>query len=156
MVINIDDVFNENLVFFEVDVSSKDEAFQKISEFALSQNRVSSKEAYYKGLWERENLSTTGFGNGFSIPHAKIKEVKLPSIIFCKFVYPIEWKALDDQPVSVSLALAIPEASDKNHLKILSTLARGLMNEEFKNKLGNSTTKSDVVSSINQLFTQIS
>ena len=150
---NVDEIISENLIFLDVDVTSKKEALLKIATIAYDNDRVESVESYYEGLLERESLDTTGFGGGFAIPHAKISAVKKTSIIITRFAHPVEWEALDGAPVNIALGLAVCDSDGPNgHLKILSTLARALMRKEFTDKLMNSTTKSELINSIKEVF----
>jgi len=137
---------SEEHIFLNIYVINKKDALKKIAEFAETAGVVTSKKAYYKGLLQREKEVTTGFGNGFSIPHAKLKEVVKPAIFIVKFTNGIDWKALDRQQVNVAIALAIPERdAEVEHLKLLSQISRRLMHDDFCDQLMRSTTKQEII-----------
>src|SRR5699024_11947634 len=90
-----------------------------------------SKKAYLKGLKKREEEITTGFKDGIAIPHCKHKTVYRPSLILMKFSNPIEWESMDDLPVTLAFALAILNEKNQDHLKLLSSISRALIDEIF-------------------------
>ena len=79
----------------------------------------------------REKETTTGFKNGIAIPHSNDASVKRPGLFVIKFDHQIEWNALDKKPVQVAIALSIPQEGSKEHLRLLSEIARKLMDEDF-------------------------
>ncbi|MGP6140443.1 MULTISPECIES: PTS sugar transporter subunit IIA [unclassified Jeotgalibaca] len=87
-------------------------------------------------LEERERLSTTGFGDGLAIPHGKVAGLDMPAVIFMRLEQPVEWEALDDNPVTECFFLMIPASDTTNvHLKLLSKLAYHLADEEYQKKI---------------------
>lgn len=136
---------SEDHIFLNIEARNKKNALKNIAEFAEQAGVVTSKKAYFTGLWQREKEATTGFGNGFAIPHAKIKEVVKPAVFVVKFTDGLDWKALDDQFVHVAIALAVPEQeAGTEHLKLLSQISRRLIHDDFRDRLMNSTTKREI------------
>lgn len=84
------------------------------------------------GFKQREAESSTGFGNGVAIPHAKIDGLTDPFVGVVTFTQPVAWQSLDDAPVTIAIALVMPaDDPDQLHLKVLSKLARKLMDDDF-------------------------
>ncbi|MFC7395538.1 PTS sugar transporter subunit IIA [Scopulibacillus cellulosilyticus] len=136
----------EQNIFFDISARSKKSALKQIAELAEQINVVTDRKAFYKGLMNREKEVTTGFGNGVAIPHCKIDEVIKPSVLVFKFADAIDWQSLDDQPVKLAISLAVPSAdAGTEHLKMLSTISRQLIHEDFRNGLLNSTTKEEII-----------
>ncbi|HLS09616.1 PTS sugar transporter subunit IIA [Lentibacillus sp.] len=127
----INKIFNMNNIVFDSSVKTKDEALNYIAAFAEQQGVVKSPKAYYKGLKKREKEVTTGFKDGVAIPHCKHKTVISPSLMLVKFSNPVEWESMDGKAVEVAFALAIPDGKNNEHLKLLSTLSRALIDEQF-------------------------
>lgn len=139
-------IINESIVFLNVDVNSakKQEALTSISRKISSVSGLSEVELN-TGFTGREDLSTTGFGAGFAIPHTKVKQGD-GLVAFFRFSQPIEWEAMDDQPVTTAIALVMPETDESNlHLKMISKLARLLMHDDFIETL-NSLTEEVAIS----------
>lgn len=79
----------------------------------------------------REAESTTGFGNGIAIPHAKSANVDHATILVARGSQPVEWHSLDDQPVSAWISLLVPDNQADTHLKLLAKLSRQLIHKDF-------------------------
>ena len=77
-------------------------------------------------LLERERLGTTGVGNGIAIPHGKLPGVKHITGVFARLDSPVDFEALDDQPVDLVFLLLAPEGAGADHLKALARIARVL------------------------------
>ncbi|MEN2665950.1 PTS sugar transporter subunit IIA [Listeria aquatica] len=69
------------------------------------------------------------------MPHGKSETVVRPGLILVKYKSAIEWQALDQKPVQVALALTIPVEGASEHLKILSLIARKLIDDGFRETL---------------------
>src|SRR5690606_37647559 len=85
-----------------------------------------------EAIWEREANYSTGFGHGFAIPHCKNAAIQANSLVLLKLRQPVAWNSSDDKPVSVVILLVIRDFDGATeHMKIISTLARQIMHEDF-------------------------
>ena len=81
-------------------------------------------------ILQREKLGSTGVGNGIAIPHGKLAGVdRIPGLL-ARLSKPVDFDALDDQPVDLVFMLLAPEGSGADHLKALSKVARLLRNPQ--------------------------
>jgi fructose-specific phosphotransferase system IIA component len=128
-------VLNESCVFFDIAAASQREAISYLVNKASELGRVTSVDKVVQAVLDRENESSTGFGNGIAIPHGKCASVNEPTLLFGKLQSGVEWNALDGAPVSILFMILVPEESHTEHLKILSKLARKLMHEDFIEKI---------------------
>jgi PTS system nitrogen regulatory IIA component len=90
------------------------------------------KEELLRRLLERENLTSTGIGKGVAIPHPRDpagRLVEAPHIAACFLRTPVDFRAVDDRPVTVLFVMLCPTV--KAHLHLLSRLSYGLRNAEF-------------------------
>ncbi len=124
--------FDLNNIFTDISITgAKSNALSKMAELFAKTNDLDPQKLT-QGFEEREQESTTGFGNGVAIPHAKINGLKQPIVGIVTFAKPIEWEALDEKPVEIAIALIMPSNDpNKEHLTVLSKLARKLMDDEF-------------------------
>ncbi|MCM3274405.1 PTS sugar transporter subunit IIA, partial [Paenibacillus elgii] len=105
-----------------------------------------SPEDVKKGLAEREALSTTGFQDGFAIPHTQTDAITKPALVIVRTETGIEWDAFDGKPCFFFLSLLIPKnEAGTTHLKALSALSRGLMDEAKRQKLLETRTNEDML-----------
>lgn len=91
-------------------------------------------------LVERERLGTTGVGQGIAIPHGRLGEIRKISGIFAKLETPIEYEAVDNQPVELVFMLLAPEGAGADHLKALARVSRLLRNQAACDKLRKAPT----------------
>lgn len=150
---DIADLINENLIELGHKSSSKEEVLREVAEIVYQSGRVQDRESYFYGLLEREKSATTGFGGAIAIPHAKIEEVIKPTIAVIKLDNPVDWDAMDNNPVRLIIALAVPVQEEGNlHLKLLAALSEQLMEEDFKEALLTANTKLDIYNTIKNIF----
>jgi nitrogen PTS system EIIA component len=90
----------------------------------LPVDRISSE------LLKREELGSTGTGGGIAIPHARIQGLNKPFGILVRLKQPIDFDAIDGQPVDLLFLLLLPVASDKEQLNALASVARILRNSK--------------------------
>jgi nitrogen PTS system EIIA component len=86
-------------------------------------------------LADREKLGSTGFGGGAAIPHARIPGLPAVGAIALRLAQPIDWKAMDEVPVSLALVLLSPPEAGADHLKALARISRRLRRPAFVAKL---------------------
>ena len=73
---------------------------------------------------ERERLGSTGFGNGVAIPHGKVEGLKSIYALVARLAEPIDYKAIDGQPVDMVFLLLSPPDAGAEHLKALAAVSR--------------------------------
>ena len=76
------------------------------------------------GLAEREQLGSTGFGQGVAIPHGKIEGLNRIYGLFARLGEPVEFKAIDGKPVDLVFLLLSPPDAGAEHLKALAAISR--------------------------------
>ena len=110
------DMIDERIVSFGLDVKDKEEAIQKICKMMYDAGKVTSYEKYLQGVKDRELEFETGMGNGIAIPHCKSDCVKEAA-----------------------------NSADNVHLKMLSSLAVGLMDDDFREALKDATDVDQII-----------
>ena len=81
-------------------------------------------EAIVETIAERERLGSTGFGNGVAIPHGKVEGLKRIYAMVVRLAEPIDYKAIDGQPVDLVFLLLSPPDAGAEHLKALASVSR--------------------------------
>jgi PTS system nitrogen regulatory IIA component len=112
----------------------KDLATRVASVLGLSAEAVSSE------IEKRDELGSTGIGSGVSIPHARFRDVKKPFGLLVRLKQPIEFDAVDGQPVDIVFLLMLPAASQLDQLNALAAVARKLRDPEVLRKLRTATS----------------
>ena len=111
--------------------SSKTNAIEKMVDLMEKRGNLTNKEVYKKGVFAREEESTTGIGEGIAIPHCKSDSVKEPGLAAMVLPEGVEYDALDGNPVNLIFLIAAPNTKDNVHLDVLSRLSTLLMDEKF-------------------------
>lgn len=99
-----------------------------LHELAAHAARLTGLEerAVFDTLLQRERLGSTGIGEGLAIPHGKLPALDRLVGLVAKLDRPIDFEALDGQPVDVLFLLLAPEGAGADHLKALARVARVL------------------------------
>lgn len=92
-------------------------------------------QAAIDALQEREALGPTGVGNGVALPHARLEDIDRVVGVLVLLETPINFDAIDRQPVDLAFALFAPEAAGVEHLKALALVSRTLRDEQLCAKL---------------------
>ena len=115
-------------------VKNKKQAIQEISAKA-AEITGQSERAILEILQQREKLGSTAVGNGVAIPHGKLPKLTQLFGLFARLEKPIDFEALDSQPVDLIFLLLAPENAGADHLKALARVARLLRDPEVARKL---------------------
>jgi len=91
-------------------------------------------------LLARENLGSTGLGQGFALPHARIPDLDQFFCLFAKLAKPVPFAAIDDNPVDLIFLLLIPVNCGSDHLKALAAISRHLRDKLLMDKLRKAKT----------------
>ena len=92
-------------------------------------------EAIVDTIAERERLGTTGFGSGVAIPHGKVAGLKGIYALVVRLAEPIDYKAIDAQPVDLVFLLLSPPDAGAEHLKALAAVSRAVRHGPTLEKL---------------------
>jgi len=115
-------------------VNSKKQALQELAARAAAMSGRSDREIF-EVLMQRERLGSTGIGSGIAIPHGKLAKLDRLFGVFARLERPVDFEALDGQPVDLMFLLLAPEAAGADHLKALARVARLLRDPEVARKL---------------------
>jgi nitrogen PTS system EIIA component len=97
-----------------------------------------NERAIFDILMQREKLGSTAVGNGIAIPHGKLPTLTRLFGLFARLERPVDFEALDSQPVDLVFLLLAPEGAGADHLKALARVARLLRDPDIARKLRDS------------------
>ena len=104
----------------------------------------------FRVLMEREQLGSTGIGDGIGIPHGKIKGIDSMAIGFGLSKRGVDFDSIDGKPTHIFFTLITPEQSTGLHLKLLARISKLLKREGLKDKLMNASSTEDILTIIKQ------
>ncbi len=138
------ELINEDLILLDVDVKNKEDILKNIASLLEKDHRLNNREIFLRDIYLREEELSTSMGLKMAIPHAKSEGVNTTSLVFLRLKNEIIWN--DDDKVKFIFGIAVPKDNEDNiHLKILSSLARKLINKEYIQSLGTASDKQKCV-----------
>ena len=118
----IKDFLSASNVAIDVRAGDKASLLQELAARAASALGLSAK-AVANEIEKRDELGSTGIGAGVSIPHARFREIEKPFGLLVRLKQPIEFDAIDGQPVDIVFLLVLPAASQLDQLNCLAAVA---------------------------------
>lgn len=115
--------------------SSKKRALEQLAELIAQGSEAIDAEKLFTQLINRERLGSTGIGGGIAIPHCRFPTQGKTIGALMTLDQPIDFDAVDSQPVDILFAMLVPENAENEHLQTLAHLAELLQNSEFVNAL---------------------
>jgi len=128
------DILAERAVLFCTDVKTKRQLFEDLAERAAELTGHDAAEIL-QSITSREELGSTGLGDGIAIPHGKIAGLKGVTALLARLGQPIDFDSVDDQMVDIVVMLLAPTGAGADHLKALSRVARLLRTEAVVEEL---------------------
>jgi len=131
---DIVDLITPAAVVARLRVSSKKQLLQELAKRAAELSGCGERQIF-DVLLERERLCSTGVGNGIAIPHAKLPGLTRLQGLFVRLDPPVDFDAVDEQPVDLVFLLLAPETAGADHLKALARVSRLLRDRQICEKL---------------------
>lgn len=119
------DILSEGSVLVGTGLKSKREILLRLSEKVAELTGQPAADIF-EALNDRESLGSTGLGNGIAVPHGKFAPLSGVLAVFMKLDTPVDFEAVDDQPVDIVMMLLAPMGAGADHLKALARVARVL------------------------------
>ena len=147
--IDITSILNVERVVCRHETSSKKKMLETMSELLAKSIPSDSKQSdpsqlVFDALLKRERLGSTGLGHGIALPHGRIESLRAPLAAVATLQTPVDFDALDGQPVGIVFALAMPEDCNEQHLQILARLAEMFSDPMLCNALRNAKSAEEI------------
>ena len=131
---SLDTLLRPDRVVSNLQAHSKKHAIQEMASLAARHTGLPEREVF-DTLLQRERLGSTGVGNGIAIPHGKLSGLDRLHGLFARLETPIDFDAIDEQPVDLICLLLAPESAGADHLKALARVSRLLRDRSICEKL---------------------
>jgi len=143
------DLLHQDAIIPALKATSKKQLLQELAAKAAKLTGVSEREIF-DVILQRERLGSTGVGHGIAIPHGNLNGISSISGIFARLESPVDFEALDDEPVDLVFLLLAPEGAGADHLKALSRIARVLRDQDLAAKLRQTDSASAIYAFLNE------
>jgi nitrogen PTS system EIIA component len=128
------DLVAPNAILPALKVNNKKQVLQELAARAAALTGQNEK-TIFDTLMQREKLGSTAVGSGIAIPHGKLPTLTRLFGLFARLDRPVDFEALDGQPVDLIFLLLAPEGAGADHLKALARVARLLRDSTIADKL---------------------
>jgi PTS system nitrogen regulatory IIA component len=136
-------------VFPALRAKTKKQALQELAQRAAKLTGLEARDIL-DTLLQRERLGSTGLGRGIAIPHGRMPGLESIVSVFARLEEPIEFEALDEQPVDLIFLLLAPEHAGADHLKALARISRLLREPSSIERLRTSRDRAAIYSVLTQ------
>ena len=130
----LSEIIASDAVLPALKAGSKKQLLQELAGHASKATGIDARQIF-ETLLQREKLGSTGLGQGMAIPHGKFAKLDRVYCIFARLEQPIDFEAVDDQPVDLVFLLLAPESAGADHLKALARISRLLRDASLVAKL---------------------
>lgn len=140
---NISDILSEDMVLLDIDADNKRHLLEQVAAF-VAENKTLDKNAVFEAILERENLGSTGYGNGVAFPHARISGINKRVTAFVRLNKGIDYDALDGKNVDLLAFLVSSEQNGEDHLQALAAFSRVLKNDDVCRQIREAKTAHEI------------
>ncbi|MBX3408491.1 MAG: PTS sugar transporter subunit IIA [Phycisphaeraceae bacterium] len=124
--------------------TEKKGAIDELVDLLAAAGRVSDGKLLKEAVWTREQIRTTGIGNGLAIPHGKCAGMSSLAMAIGKPAAPMDFEAIDGQPVRLVVLLASPPDRTSDHIQALARISRLITMDEFREKIYSASTSEEI------------
>jgi fructose-specific phosphotransferase system IIA component len=115
--------------------TDKKGAIDELVDVLYAARRVGDPVGLKEAVWTRERTRTTGIGHGLAIPHGKAAGMASLAMAIGKPAAPMDFEAIDGQPVRLIVLLASPPDRTSDHIQALARVSRLMTMDEFREKI---------------------
>ena len=143
----ISDFLSPADVALDVRESDKARLLQQLSSQAAAKVGLSANEVCTQ-IIKREELGSTGVGNGVALPHARLRGLTTPFGVFARLRHGIDFEAIDSQPVNIVFLLLLPDGTGASQLNALASVARALRDPETLQRIRSAADRDSLFQAI--------
>jgi fructose-specific phosphotransferase system IIA component len=145
LVMKVSELLNPGVIISDLKGNKKEEVINELIDLFKSDSRVQDVEKVRSAVLDREKIMSTGVGKGFAIPHGKTNSITDIIAAFGKTKNPVDYDALDNQPVHLVFLLVGKDNLVSKHIKLLSRISRMMNKDEFRNRLLEAETAEEIL-----------
>ncbi|MFB6344968.1 MAG: PTS sugar transporter subunit IIA [bacterium] len=133
--VSISELLSEDVIEPDLEAESREEVFEELIGCLVDNGELESSENALKALHDREEILSTGIGEGLAIPHAKMEELDNFLAAFARIPDGVDFKSLDGKPAHLIFLLLSPKGEAGRHVRVLARVSRMLKNVHFRDRL---------------------
>jgi PTS system nitrogen regulatory IIA component len=145
---DIESILSSDCVLYKQQSNSKKRVLENIASHLCDHNPVLDPGNVFSALIARERLGSTGIGQGIAIPHCRIEGCTKTLGVLVTLETPVDFDAIDNEPVDIIFVLVVPADNNQEHLKTLAALAEIFSNKERLTKIRESKNADELYKNI--------
>ncbi|MCF7203737.1 PTS IIA-like nitrogen regulatory protein PtsN [Pseudomonas oligotrophica] len=142
--IRLENILTPGRSLVNVPGGSKKRVLEQIARVIAQDLPDLESQAIFESLVAREKLGSTGFGNGIAIPHCRMVGCSAPVSAVLRLESPVDFDAIDGEPVDLLFVLLVPQAATDEHLELLRQIASMLDREDVRARLRQASTSENL------------
>jgi mannitol/fructose-specific phosphotransferase system IIA component (Ntr-type) len=143
------DLLTPDRIKIPLEARTKEELLRELVGVAAN-DRKDDRDEVLRAVREREAVLSTGIGHGVAIPHGKSSAVGELRMAAGRATEPVEFDALDGEPVSLFFLLVGPESAAGPHIKALSRISRIVRRDDVRQRLIAATTADEFLTALRE------
>lgn len=148
---HLKDYINPRCVRVGLVSQSKETTLRLMVDLVVQEGLVADGERFLEAVRAREEVVSTGIGNGVAIPHADVPGIERPQLAVGVFPEGVDYDALDEEPVHVVFLLMGTVRTPGLHMRILALIARLCKDPDFARSLSRTERVEDVLSTLDRI-----
>ncbi len=132
---NLLDILTLQCIKAPLDGTEKRGVIDELVDVLAVVGKVADPSALKEAVWTREQTRTTGIGHGLAIPHGKAAGMGSLAMAIGKPAHPMDFQAIDGQPVRLVVLLASPPDRTSDHIQALARISRLMTMDDFRNRI---------------------
>ncbi len=143
MTFDLSSLLGEGVILPLAQASSRKQALIKLAS-ELGQTVAIEPRDIIEAVMEREQLGSTGVGEGVAIPHARLKRLEKPVGGYMRLQTGVDFDAVDERDCDIVFMLLAPLSAGADHLRALAQVSRALRQGTVRDRLRAATSEAEV------------
>ena len=146
----IGDILVKDAIILDLKAREKQDLLGEMAKTLSESTPGLDENRLFEQLSERENLQSTGIGEGVAVPHCKLPDLSLPVTSFARSREGVDFGSIDGRPSHLFFLLVVPEYSGGQHLKALARISRFLHDAGFRERLWEAESREEVCRAVEE------
>ncbi len=145
MELRISDFIKPDAILLDLESKDKIHVIRELVEHMVAKNFARDREELFNALAKRENLESTGIGDGIAIPHARTDAVPDLTLVFARSAIGVDFSAFDGKPSYIIFLIASPENKKSEYIIALAKLSRLLRKSSVREQLRTAQSNKEIL-----------
>ncbi len=145
MVLKVSTMLKPKAIMMDINAKEKIAVIEEMVDYLVANKFVKDGKVFLKALARRENLESTGIGDGIAIPHARTDAVKGLTLAFARSQDGVDFSAIDGKPSYLIFLIASPEDKKSEYIMALAKISRLLRRQHVRDQLKHARNPQEVL-----------